>query len=112
MPPKKKTKVDPPQSSSDEGNSDHSGNKSANKPKRVRKKSAKATITESENKTSKTLQNKITTEFHNQDFNNVSKTVDGENWNLKIASWNVDGLRAWIKVFLNTVSNNIIRVYK
>lgn len=103
MPPKKKTKVDPPQVSSDEGNSDHSKKKSADKPKRERKKSAKATTahaTENE-KTPKILQNKTSTEFHNQDFNNVSKTVNGKNWNLKIASWNVDGLRAWIKVFTN-----------
>ncbi len=97
MPPKKKTKVDPSQVSGDEGNSDHCKKKSVDKPKRERKKSVKAT-TENE-KTSKILQNKTTTEFHNQDFNNVSKTVNGKNWNLKIASWNVDGLRAWIKVF-------------
>ena len=96
MPPKKKTKVDLPQVSSDEGNSDHSKKKSADKPKRERKNAVKATL--ANEKTQKILQNKTTTEFHTQDFNNVSKTVDGKNWNFKIASWNVDGLRAWIKV--------------
>lgn len=113
MPPKKKTKVDPPQVSSDEGNSDHSKKKSADKPKRERKKSVKATTvhaTENE-KTPKILQNKTSTEFHNQNFNNVSKTVNGKNWNLKIASWNVDGLRAWIKVFTNLLILYTVNVF-
>ncbi|CAL1294570.1 unnamed protein product [Larinioides sclopetarius] len=31
------------------------------------------------------------------DFDNESKTTDGKPWNLKIASWNVNGLRAWLE---------------
>lgn len=32
------------------------------------------------------------------DFSSDAKTSDGKKWNLKIVSWNVDGLRAWLKV--------------
>ncbi|GBO14500.1 Recombination repair protein 1 [Araneus ventricosus] len=31
------------------------------------------------------------------DFDNESKTADGKPWNLKIATWNVNGLRAWLE---------------
>lgn len=31
------------------------------------------------------------------DFSSDAKTSDGKKWNLKIVSWNVDGLRAWLK---------------
>lgn len=33
------------------------------------------------------------------DFNACEKnTPDGKEWNFKISSWNVAGLRAWVKV--------------
>ncbi|GFT48641.1 DNA-(apurinic or apyrimidinic site) lyase [Nephila pilipes] len=31
------------------------------------------------------------------DFGNESKTADGKAWNLKVASWNVNGIRAWLE---------------
>lgn len=35
------------------------------------------------------------------DFSSCDKTTaDGKSWNLKISSWNVAGLRAWVKVRL------------
>lgn len=33
-----------------------------------------------------------------EDFSSDAKTSDGQKWNMKIVSWNVDGLRAWLKV--------------
>ncbi len=89
MPPKKRAKIDP--HVNEESSEEHSDN--ASKSKRGRKKT-----TTKDNKTPKASLNQTSTEFHNQDFNNTSTTTDGKNWNLKIASWNVDGLRAWIKV--------------
>lgn len=32
------------------------------------------------------------------DFSSEATTKDGKKWNLKVVSWNVDGLRAWLKV--------------
>ncbi|XP_070578731.1 exodeoxyribonuclease-like [Ptychodera flava] len=31
------------------------------------------------------------------DFTSEAKTKDGKKWNLKIVSWNVNGIRAWVK---------------
>ncbi|GFQ96160.1 DNA-(apurinic or apyrimidinic site) lyase [Trichonephila clavata] len=31
------------------------------------------------------------------DFENESKTADGKAWNLKMASWNINGIRAWLE---------------
>eukprot|EP00095_Tigriopus_kingsejongensis_P004389 maker-scaffold1394_size43558-snap-gene-0.9 protein:Tk04389 transcript:maker-scaffold1394_size43558-snap-gene-0.9-mRNA-1 annotation:"ap endonuclease" len=42
--------------------------------------------------------NRTESDFEAIDFENKSKTKDGdESWNFKISTWNVDGLRAWIK---------------
>ncbi|CAH2063081.1 unnamed protein product, partial [Iphiclides podalirius] len=40
--------------------------------------------------------NKASTNYENIDFSNASKTNEGKEWNFKIASWNVDGIRAWL----------------
>ncbi|XP_045607871.2 DNA repair nuclease APEX1 [Procambarus clarkii] len=32
-----------------------------------------------------------------EDFSSDAKTEEGEKWNLKVVSWNVDGIRAWLK---------------
>lgn len=32
------------------------------------------------------------------DFGSNAVTKDGKKWNLKIVSWNVNGIRAWVKV--------------
>lgn len=96
MPPKKKFKGETSgtvSKANSEGESDDGAND--NKQKRGRKK---PTIPKAD-KTPKALQNQSSTEFKNQDFENCSTTKNGLSWNLKIASWNVDGLRAWIKVF-------------
>ena len=42
--------------------------------------------------------NKTSSDFSSIDFDNSSRTKDGDRqWNFKVVSWNVDGLRAWIK---------------
>jgi AP endonuclease-1 len=33
-----------------------------------------------------------------------AKTKDGKEWNLKVASWNVNGIRAWTEVGYAMVS--------
>lgn len=40
--------------------------------------------------------NKATTNYEELDFSNSSKSPQGKEWNFKIASWNVDGVRAWM----------------
>lgn len=40
--------------------------------------------------------NKAVTNYEELDFSNRSKTTEGKDWNFKIASWNVDGIRAWM----------------
>lgn len=85
MPPKKKSKVDPDVPSS-------------SKSKDEQKPGSKKAGTEDTKKDVKVLQNQTTTEFNNQDFNSSSTTDDGKPWNIKISSWNVDGIRAWAKV--------------
>ncbi|XP_045459483.1 DNA-(apurinic or apyrimidinic site) endonuclease-like [Melitaea cinxia] len=39
---------------------------------------------------------KSTTDYESIDFSNTSKNSQGKEWNFKIASWNVDGIRAWM----------------
>ena len=39
------------------------------------------------------------------DFVSDAETADGRKWNLKIASWNINGIRAWLEVrFSNSVA--------
>lgn len=98
MPPKKKAKVDPSRISSDDGNLEpSSSDKITDDNFKLNRKKAVSTHV-GNNKFNQVLQNKTSTEFHEQDFGNVSETPDGRSWNLKIATWNVDGLRAWVKV--------------
>ncbi|XP_068627882.1 DNA-(apurinic or apyrimidinic site) endonuclease-like [Battus philenor] len=40
--------------------------------------------------------NKTLTKYEDIDFSNVSQSSQGKEWNFKIASWNVDGIRAWM----------------
>lgn len=42
------------------------------------------------------LKNKATTSYDEIDFTNSSKNDKGQEWNFKIANWNVDGIRAWL----------------
>ncbi|CAH1635367.1 unnamed protein product [Spodoptera littoralis] len=39
--------------------------------------------------------NKSLTDFESIDFSNSSTNSQGKEWNFKISSWNVDGIRAW-----------------
>ncbi|XP_032781451.2 DNA-(apurinic or apyrimidinic site) endonuclease [Daphnia magna] len=104
MPPKKKIKVDSSRNPSDDGNLEsdceirnpiEQKSKTADEKKPKRKKNSS---TDAENiKVTQVFQNKTSTEFHEQDFGNTSKTPDGKKWNTKVVTWNVDGLRAWIK---------------
>lgn len=61
-------------------------------PKRARKKNDAPTET-----AGKTLQNQTTTDYTDVSFGCSRKNVLGKNFNMKISSWNVDGLRAWLK---------------
>lgn len=36
------------------------------------------------------------TDYDSIDFSNSSKNAQGKDWNFKISSWNVDGIRAWM----------------
>ena len=100
MPPKKKSKAEKKKSlKSKEISSDESEGE------------VKRKTTSVADKSDKVLLNKTSTEFAEQDFSNSSKTSDGQSWNLKIASWNVDGIRAWAKVMiLNDTTNNNTRL--
>lgn len=123
MPPKKKIKVDSSRNPSDDGNLEsdceirnpiEQKSKTADEKKPKRKKNSS---TDAENiKVTQVFQNKTSTEFHEQDFGNTSKTPDGKKWNTKVVTWNVDGLRAWIKVceetyLQNSCPRNLISIY-
>ena len=41
--------------------------------------------------------NKTSSDYDSLDFEVTKKSKEGKNHNFKITSWNVDGLRAWIK---------------
>ncbi len=41
--------------------------------------------------------NKTESNYTSQDFSCDKKTKEGRSWNFKISTWNVDGLRAWVK---------------
>lgn len=47
-------------------------------------------------KTKGPLKNKSITNYDAINFANTSQTPQGKDWNFKIASWNVDGIRAWL----------------
>lgn len=49
---------------------------------------------DSESKKSKSGQ----VDLNKINFNCEKKSANGQTWNLKIVSWNVAGLRAWLKV--------------
>jgi hypothetical protein len=42
--------------------------------------------------------NKTQNDYKSLDFSSDKTTSDGKPWNLKISSWNVGGLKAWVKV--------------
>ena len=41
--------------------------------------------------------NKTSSDYSKLDFTCSKKSAKGQEWNFKISSWNVDGLRAWMK---------------
>ena len=49
-------------------------------------------------KVDKPLLNKTQSDYESLDFSSDKTTSDGKLWNLKISSWNVGGLKAWVKV--------------
>ncbi|XP_076444943.1 exodeoxyribonuclease-like [Babylonia areolata] len=42
------------------------------------------------------LAKKVSDGLKSMDFSSSAKTEDGRAWNLKIASWNINGVRAWL----------------
>ena len=69
-------------------------NKKAEKSKEGAKK-GKAEKTKGESK-----QKVAIPSLHDLDFSNHSTNEEGQKWNWKIASWNVNGVRAWFDVSL------------
>jgi hypothetical protein len=47
--------------------------------------------------------NKTQSDYESLDFSSDRRTSDGKLWNLKISSWNVGGLKAWVKVRFYTL---------
>jgi len=45
------------------------------------------------------LKNRSETDYKSIDFTCTKKTPDGEDWNFKIACWNIGGIKAWLKVW-------------
>ena len=60
----------------------------------------RAKVNDDNKKAGDGLLNKASTDFACLDFANDSCDSEGNRWNLKISTWNVDGIRAWIKVFV------------
>lgn len=103
MPPKKKARLPKKQKSESEHSESEADSEEQKKaPKRARK----------EPKKDGQPLNKTDTEFANVEFSNPARSIDNEPWNFKIASWNVDGLRSWMKVypkmFCSTIHGNTI----
>ena len=44
------------------------------------------------------LTKKVSDGLASMDFSSGAKTEDGRAWNLKLASWNINGVRAWLNV--------------
>lgn len=44
------------------------------------------------------LMKKVSDGLASMDFSSNAKTQDGRAWNFKIASWNINGVRAWLNV--------------
>ena len=44
------------------------------------------------------LMKKVSDGLTSMDFSSNAKTQDGRAWNFKIASWNINGVRAWLNV--------------
>ena len=65
--------------------------------KRTSTGAAKSADGSSTSKKSETKMNKTETDWKNIDFKSDAKAINGSAWNLKISSWNVDGLRACAK---------------
>ncbi|CAK1578678.1 unnamed protein product [Parnassius mnemosyne] len=61
-----------------------------------RRKPAEEKAADDEGKKKAPLKNKCSTNYEEIDFSNAAKTTQGKEWNFKIASWNVDGIRAWL----------------
>lgn len=103
MPPKKKARLPKKQKSESEHSESEADSEEQQKTtKRARK----------EPKKDGQPLNKTNTEFANLEFSNSTTSNGNEPWNFKIASWNVDGLRSWIKVypkvFCSTTHGNVI----
>ncbi|XP_049888126.1 DNA-(apurinic or apyrimidinic site) endonuclease [Pectinophora gossypiella] len=61
-----------------------------------RRKPAEEKAPADDSKKKAPAKNKATTNYEEIDFSNSSKSPQGKEWNFKIASWNVDGIRAWM----------------
>ncbi|XP_049792954.1 DNA-(apurinic or apyrimidinic site) endonuclease isoform X3 [Schistocerca nitens] len=48
-------------------------------------------------KAKKSRMNRVDNDYDSIDFSSDKTTSDGKPWNLKISSWNVGGLKAWLK---------------
>ncbi|CAB3228729.1 unnamed protein product [Arctia plantaginis] len=60
-----------------------------------RRKAAEEKATEDSNKTALSKKKSLT-DFESLNFSNASVNTNGKQWNFKISSWNVGGIRAWL----------------
>ncbi|XP_018323973.1 DNA-(apurinic or apyrimidinic site) lyase isoform X2 [Agrilus planipennis] len=63
----------------------------------IKRKKGNEAAPKNEKKEKAPLKNKTDSSFGDIDFDCTRKAPSGQEWNIKIASWNVDGLRAWCK---------------
>lgn len=92
---KKKSRVD----IDDEQDADGSLSEEESKAKKSKSKEKKDVPSQAKkSKIDKPPLNKTQSDYESLDFSSDKRTSDGKLWNLKISSWNVGGLKAWVKV--------------
>lgn len=47
--------------------------------------------------------NKTDTDYSSIDFSSKKTNEDDKEWNIKISSWNVGGIKSWFKVVENKI---------
>ncbi|KAG7168515.1 DNA-(apurinic or apyrimidinic site) endonuclease-like [Homarus americanus] len=89
MPPKRKQDTNAASDKEKKESKKIKENADGDKEKKETKKSKDNADSDKEKKETKKLKK--------DEFSSDAKTKDGKKWNLKVVSWNVDGVRAWLK---------------
>ena len=82
--------------------------KGAKKEKLAEKKEVIKAIKKAKEIVKSGVVNKSATDFSSLDFSCKQKSSEGHPWNLKIASWNIAGVRAWQKVFFGLLFHKLL----